>query len=183
MSYVLFISENVLKDSGPINGNVDMEHLLPHVKNAQRIRIHPHLGTSLYEKLKADITAGTLVGNYKTLVEDYIQSSLVQWSTYQALPYLRFRIMNNGVVSKNADNSTAIGSSEFNSLREEIRNTAEYFDQRLISHLCNNPTLYPEYNTNTGEQLDPSHTAFYSGLNLESERDGYTTLDNYLHIH
>ena len=72
MSYVLFISEAKLKDSTAINLNVDPQILLPYVLQAQRIYIEPKLGTDLYQKLEAEITAGTLTGAYKTLVDEYI---------------------------------------------------------------------------------------------------------------
>ncbi len=36
MSYVLFISENKIKDSTAIGGNVDMEFMLPYIKVAQK---------------------------------------------------------------------------------------------------------------------------------------------------
>ena len=62
MAYVLFISEAKLKDSTAINLNVDPQILLPYVLQAQRIYIEPKLGTTLYQKLEAEITAGTLTG-------------------------------------------------------------------------------------------------------------------------
>ena len=39
MSYVLFISENKLKDSTAIGGNVDIEFILPYLKVAQKKHI------------------------------------------------------------------------------------------------------------------------------------------------
>ena len=69
-NYVLFINEDKLKDSTAINGNVDVEYLLPYIRTAQREIIECKLGTDLYEKLEADITAGSLAGNYKKLVDD-----------------------------------------------------------------------------------------------------------------
>ena len=104
MAYVLFISENKLKDSTAINGNVDIEYILPYVKVAQKKYIETKLGTDLFEKLQTDITASTLTGNYQTLVDDYIQDALVHWAFYECLPFLRFKVMNNNIVSKTAEN-------------------------------------------------------------------------------
>ena len=53
MSYVLFISEDRLKDSTAINMNVDVNLLLPYVRQSQRIRVEPALGSPLYNKLKS----------------------------------------------------------------------------------------------------------------------------------
>ena len=60
MSYVLFISENKLKQSTAINMNVDVEFLLPYVRQSQKLYIEPLLGTKLYQKLETEISAGNL---------------------------------------------------------------------------------------------------------------------------
>lgn len=171
MSYVLFISENKIKDSTAIGGNVDNEFLLPYIKVAQKKYIETKLGTDLFVKLQNDITAGTLTGAYKTLVDDYIQDALVHWSFYESLPFLRYKVMNNNVVQKNAENSTPLTREEAQDLREEIRNTAEFYTERLIDYIKHNTASYPEYNTNTGADVNPDRNAFYSGMNLEYDRN------------
>ena len=52
MAYVLFISENKLKESTAINMNVDIDLLLPYVRQAQKLYVEPKLGTDLYKKLE-----------------------------------------------------------------------------------------------------------------------------------
>ena len=103
MSYVLFISEDKLKDSTAINLNVDVELLLPYVRQAQKLYVETKLGTDLTQKLKDLITAGTIgnVGNeaYKTLVDDYIGDMLPNWAFYHAIPFLRFKIENGNIYS------------------------------------------------------------------------------------
>ena len=51
---VLFISEETIKNSTTINGNVDVEMLLPYIKVAQDIHVQQVLGTDLYDKLQVD---------------------------------------------------------------------------------------------------------------------------------
>ena len=65
MAYVLFISEERLKDSTTIGLNVDTELLLPYIKQSQKLYVETKLGTDLNQKLKDLITAGTVnnVGN------------------------------------------------------------------------------------------------------------------------
>lgn len=172
MSYVLFISENTLKDSTAINGNVDVEFLLPYVKVAQKKYVETKLGTDLFAKLQADITASTLTGDYKTLVDDYIQDMLVHWSFFECLPYLRYKVSNNNIVQKSAENSTPLTREEAFDLREEVRNTAEFYTNRMIEYIIHNTSNFPEYSTNTGAHVKPSKNAYYSGLNIES---GYKT--------
>ena len=181
-NYVLFVSENKLKDSTAINGNVDVEFLLPYIKVAQTKYIHTKLGTDLYEKLQADITASTLTGAYKTLVDDYIGDSLVHWGFYECLPFLRFKVSNGNIYAKTSETGTALSTEEASSLREEVRNTAEFYTQRLIDYIKNNLSSFPEYSTNTGADISPDRDAYYSGMNLEigQEQKRGITIDNFL---
>jgi len=181
-NYVLFISENKLKDSTAIGGNVDMEFILPYIRTAQKKYIEYLLGTDLFSKLQSDITAGSLSGVYQTLVDDYIQDCLIHYSFYEAFPFLRHKIMNNNVVSKTAENAETLSREEAQDLREEIRNTAEFYGERLVRYLKNNTSSYPEYSTNTGADVSPSKEAFYTGMNLEDTRHGQgkLTLDDFL---
>jgi len=186
MAYVLFISEAKLKDSTAINLNVDVELLLPYVRQAQKLYVETKLGTDLTQKLKDLITAGTIgnVGNeaYKTLVDDYIGDMLPNWAFYHAIPFLRFKIENGNIYSKTSETGTALSTEEAQHLREEVRNTAEYYTERLIDYVCNNTSSFPEYNTNSGSDVNPDQNAYYNGMNLERPmRQGTKlTLRNFL---
>ena len=186
MAYVLFISELKLKDSTAINLNVDPEILLPYVLQAQRIYIEPKLGTTLYEKLESLITAGTIgnVGNepYKTLVDEYIGDCLPSWAFHMCIPYLRFKTENGNIYSKTSETGTALSTEEAQHLREEVRNNAEYFTERMIKFITNNLTDFPEYSTNTGADISPDRNAFYNNMNLERPMQQGTrlTLRNFL---
>ena len=184
--YVLFISEDKLKDSTAINLNVDVNLLLPYVRQAQKLYVETKLGTDLNQKLKDLIVAGTLgdVANaaYKTLIDDYIGDMLPNWAFYHAIPFLRFKIENGNIYSKTSETGTALSTEEAQHLREEIRNTAEYYTERLISYLCNNNSLFPEFSTNTGSDVEPNRNAYYNGMNLERPQNQGTrlTLRNFL---
>ena len=186
MSYVLFISEAKLKDSTSINLNVDVELLLPYVRQAQKLYVETKLGTDLNQKLKDLIVAGTvnLPANaaYKTLLDDYVGDTLPNWTFYHAIPFLRFKIENGNIYSKTSETGNALSTEESQHLREEVRNTAEYYTERMISYLCNNNSLFPEYSTNTGSDVDPDRNAYYNGMNLERPQEQGTklTLQNFL---
>jgi len=186
MSYVLFISEAKLKDSTAINLNVDPNTILPYIFQAQRIYIEPKLGTTLYQKLETLITAGTIgnVGNeaYKTLVDEYIGDCLPSWAFHMCIPYLRFKTENGNIYSKTSETGNALSTEEAQHLREEVRNNAEYFTERMIQYITNNITLFPEYNTNSGADISPDQNAYYNGMNLERPmRQGTKlTLRNFL---
>ena len=182
MAYVLFISENKLKESTAINMNVDVDLIKPHILVAQKIYLEPKLGSDLYQKLEADITAGTLTGVYKTLVDEYIGDMLPHWGFFNLIPYLRFKVENGNIYSKTSETGTALSTEEAQHLREEVRNTAEYYTERLILHLKNNISSFPEYSTNSGEDISPDKNAYYAGMNLErpSQQDTKLRLRNFL---
>ena len=186
MAYVLFISEAKLKDSTAINLNVDPNTILPYILQAQRIYIEPKLGTDLYQKLESLITAGTIgnVGNeaYKTLVDEFIGDCLPSWAFHMCIPYLRFKTENGNIYSKTSETGNALSTEEAQHLREEVRNNAEYFTERMIQYITNNISSFPEYNTNSGADISPDQNAYYNGMNLERPmRQGTKlTLRNFL---
>ena len=55
-NYVLFISEDKLKDTTSIGNSVDVEYLLSSIRTAQKKYIEILLGTDLVEKLQSDVT-------------------------------------------------------------------------------------------------------------------------------
>ena len=185
MAYILLISEQKLKDSTAIAQNLDTEILLPYVRQAQKLYVESKLGTKLTDKLKDLVKNGTLgnVGNenYKTLVDDYIGDMLPNWAFYHAVPFLRFKVENGNIYSKTSETGNSLTTEESQHLREEIRNTAEYYSERMIDYVRQNISFFPEYNTNTGADVDPDPNAYYNGMNLERPRQGTElTLRNFL---
>ena len=185
MAYILLISEQKLKESTAIAQNLDTEILLPYVRQAQKLYVESKLGTKLTDKLKDLVKNGTLgnVGNenYKTLVDDYIGDMLPNWAFYHAVPFLRFKVENGNIYSKTSETGVSLTTEESQHLREEIRNTAEYYTERMIDYVRQNISFYPEYNTNTGADVDPDPNAYYNGMNLERPRQGTElTLRNFL---
>lgn len=172
MSYVLFISEQKLKDSTAINLNVDVDILLPFVREAQKLYVETALGTQLTQKLKNEIIAGTLAGAYKTLVDEYIGDMLPGYSLYHAIPYLRHKVENGNIYNKSSETGTALTTAEAQSFREEVLNTASYYRERLIDYIRNNISSFPEFSTNSGADVSPSSENYYSNMNLDMPKQG-----------
>ena len=167
---VLFISEETIKNSTTINGNVDAELLLPYIKVSQDIHVQQLLGTDLYDVLQ-DKIAGTggasLAGNYKILVDEYIQPVLIHYSLYECVPFLSYKIMNKDIVRKISETSTPASLEDIKYMRNIIVNTAQFYAERLVEYLKNNTSLFPEFSTNSGADMSPSNEAYFNGMNLE----------------
>ena len=64
MATALFINRTDLVKNSILDGNTDTDKFIQFIKVAQQINIQNYLGTDLYNKISADILAGTLTGNY-----------------------------------------------------------------------------------------------------------------------
>lgn len=162
---VLFISETYVKNNSLIDENVDVRLILPSIRDAQELRIHPILGTPLYEDLKTKITGGTLTANDITLLDSYIAPSMLQWTMYECSASMLFKYRNKSVSTKSSENSQPIDFQDLQFLRDEWKNKAEERDKRLINYLCDNDNLYPKYNESS-DDLHPKKTAYQTSFYL-----------------
>ena len=163
MSKALFITRHDISVFTAANGNIDNDKLLPFINQAQDIHIQNYLGTDLYNKIQADIVASSLTGNYLTLVNDYIKDMLLHWSMVEYLPYAGINIANGGIYTKNPENSTALTKEHVDSLIERSRTTAQFYTNRFIDYMSFNQTLFPEYNSNSNDDISPDTTADFGG--------------------
>ena len=121
---VLFISENYVKNNSLIDENVDVRLILPSIRDSQELRIHPILGTPLYEDLKTKISGGTLTADDITLLDNYIAPSMLQWTMYECSASMLFKYRNKSVATKSSENSQPIDFQNLQFLRDEWKNKA-----------------------------------------------------------
>jgi hypothetical protein len=107
------------------------------------------------EKIKTDIDADTLDGNYQILVEQYIFKALAWWVMVDVIPKLTYKYLNGTLGQYSSDDVTAISDQQMKDEIARAKSTAEYYTQRLVDYLCYNSALFPEYTTNSGLQRSP----------------------------
>jgi len=181
IQHTLFISSTRLKKDTALGGSVDDNLIMPYILLAQDMNILPVLGTDLYDKIKSDVQGGTLTGAYKTLVETYIQPALVQFAFSTLAPYLRLRFSNNSVVVMGAtEQSSSASYDDIKPLMETATDAAEFYRQRLIDYLRNNSSLFSEYSSNSGADLDPTTNNYFAGIQLEPVRPMSGRLKSFL---
>ena len=163
MAKALFITRNDLVTFTSANGNLDPDKFLPYIRLAQDIHIQNYLGTDLYEKIEADIIAGSLAGVYLTLLENYIKSMLVYWAMVEYLPYSGVNITNGGIYTQNPENATALDKERVDFLIENSRTTAQHYTNRFIEHMNFNQSTYPEYTSNSNGDISPDTQADFAG--------------------
>ena len=181
IQHTLYISATRLKKDSAIGGSVDDNLIMPYILLAQDMQILPILGTDLDAKLKTEIQGGTLDNQYKTLVEDYIQPALVQFSFVSLVPYLRLRFVNNAVVVMGAtDQSSSASYEDLEPVMNTATDAAEFYRQRCIDYLRDNTSSFPEYSSNTGADLDPTVNNYFAGINLEPTAPRSNRLKSFL---
>ena len=163
MATALFIKLEDLVRSTALGGNVDTDKFIQWIKVAQEIHIQNYLGTDLYNKISADIIAGTLAGNYLSLVNTYIQPMLIHFAMMEYLPFAAYTIANGGVYKHNSENSTSVEKGEVDFLVEKERKIAEYYTQRFVDYMSFNQDLFTEYNSNTNNDIYPDKDIQRSG--------------------
>ena len=150
----LFIKDEDLKRNTILDGNVDTDKFKPYVKIAQEIHIQNYLGTDLYKRLQTGIISDDLTVNEETLI-GYIQNALIHWAAVDYLPFAAYTVGNGGVYKHLPENAVQVEKDEVDRLVQAERDFAQYYTQRMIDYLCDNSTLYPEYSSNTDNDINP----------------------------
>lgn len=161
MAEALLITRKDIVKFTAMNGNIDTDKFIQYVKIAQDKHIENYLGTDLLEAIKTKITGSTLTGDYLTLVNEWVKPCLIHWSMVEFLPFSSYTIANKGVFKHTSENSESASKEEIDYLLEKERNTAQYYTERLIEYLSfNAPSKFPEYYTNTNEEVHPDKDIF-----------------------
>ena len=155
MATALFISRTDLVKNSILDGNVDTDKFIQFIKISQEIHIQNYLGSKLYDKIYADIIAGTLTGDYLSLVTDYLQPMLIHYAMMDYLPFAAYQIKNGGVFKHSSENSETVSKDEIDFLTKKQRDFAEYYTRRFIDYICFNSNKFPEYNNNTETDIYP----------------------------
>jgi hypothetical protein len=163
MATALFINRTDLVKNSIIDGNVDTDKFIQFIKIAQQIDIQNLLGTDLYNKISADIVAGTLAGNYLSLVNTYVQPTLIWFAQMNYIPFAAYQIKNGGVFKHTSETAQNVDKNEVDYLVAKAREYANYYSTRLVDYLSFNDNLFPEYNSNTNEDIDPDTDTTYKG--------------------
>jgi len=149
---VVFFCYIIIIKRAPIGGNIDPEKLVPFIKTAQDKYIWIILGSALYFYLQDNIAAETVAPPYTELLEIYIKDTLVHYAVVEALPFLAYTIANAGIFKNtNPDQATTPDKRDVDFLLQKELQTAQFYAERLVTHLIANNNSYPQYNATTGK--------------------------------
>ena len=173
----IFIGSQYLRDNSIINDNVDSKVLEPLIRVTQDKYIQSTIGTPLYEKMIQLVEAANpalpspvpVTGDYKILLEDYIIPVLVQYTVYEAVPFMNFKFRNKSISKQASDNSTPADLAELYYIRDNVLSTAQFYAERMSVYLCKNSNLFPEYHASTTD-LSPDPNNSFNGIHIPRKR-------------
>jgi hypothetical protein len=163
MATALFISRTDLVKNSILDGNVDTDKFIQFIKVAQQIDIQNLLGTDLYNKIGQDIIDDTLTGDYLTLVNSYVQPTLIWFAQMNYIPFAAYQIKNGGVFKHSSETAQNVEKNEVDYLVSKAREYANYYSTRMVDYLCFNDNLFPEYRSNTNEDISPDTDTTFNG--------------------
>jgi hypothetical protein len=156
MATALFINRNDLVKNTIIDGNVQADKLMHFIEIAQEIHVQNYLGTDLYTKLQTMITNDTISGTvYETLLVNHVQPMVIHFAMVDFLPFAAYQIKQGGIFKHVSENAETVDKNEVDYLVEKERTLAEYYTRRFIQFMDFNQSSYPEYTSNTNDDIYP----------------------------
>ena len=176
----LLVSEQRLKQWTNLDSNVRVEDITPWIISAQDVYMQTSLGTKFLDRIKAGIIANDLNADEQLLLDDYIAPTLMQYSLYLMYPGIKYKIVEKGLVSGNAEDTDATTLEELKYLRQTTLDLAEFYDARLRESLCDVPAgTFPEYASQTSDDgmVAEKGTPYFGGLvtNINRYEKRYNT--------
>tara|TARA_R100001460_G_scaffold7_2_gene29 strand:+ start:215 stop:721 length:507 start_codon:yes stop_codon:yes gene_type:complete len=165
MATQLFINRTDLVRNSILDGNVDTDKFIQFIKIAQEIHIQNYMGTDLYNGLSAAIPNIDQPANarWKTLLNDYIVPMVIWFAQVDYLPFAAYQVRNGGVFKHRSENADTVSKEEVDYLVEKARTNAEWYSRRFIDFMSFNQTTYPEYTSNSNDDIYPSYDATFNG--------------------
>lgn len=163
MATALFINRTDLVRNSIIDGNVDLNKFIQFIKIAQEIDIRNLTGTDLYNRISTDIENGTLTGDYLTLVQDYIQPMLIWFAQVNYIPFAAYQIKQGGIYKHTSETAETVNKNEVDYLVSKAREYANYYSTRFVDYMCFNQSLFPEYTSNTNDDISPDRDTTFNG--------------------
>jgi phosphatidate phosphatase APP1 len=164
----LFIDQQFIKNTTPINENVDMKLLEMATLEAQELHLLESIGTGLYNDLADKILNDTLTNDDQVLMSIYITPMLKYWVMVEGLPMMLFKMTNKSISTSTSDNSQPVQYEDMKYLMNQAKAKAEVYTQRMIKYLQANISKFPLfYNAgNTIDTIFPSKERFTTNWNL-----------------
>lgn len=144
MKEIYLISPTTIKSYSNLNDNTHEKFIVESIKEAQTVGLQPVIGSALLNKLKENISAGTLSGQYKTLVDDYVSYYLIYQTVARLIPVVQFKVDNLGIFVTEDTNTQTLSFKDTFAMKDYYQSQADFYLKRLTEYLKVNRSLFPE---------------------------------------
>jgi hypothetical protein len=165
MATQLFINRTDLVRNSIMDGNISTDKFIQFVKIAQEIDVQQIMGTDLYNGLSAAMPniEDSSNARWKTILDDYIVPMLIWYAQSNYYPFAAYQVKQGGVFKHTSENSISVDKNEVDFLVEKARTNAEWYSRRFIDFMSFNQATYPEYTSNSNDDIYPSYDSTFNG--------------------
>jgi len=148
-----------------MDGNISTDKFIQFVKIAQEIDVQQIMGTDLYNGLSAAMPniEDSSNARWKTILDDYIVPMLIWYAQSNYYPFAAYQVKQGGVFKHTSENSISVDKNEVDFLVEKARTNAEWYSRRFIDFMSFNQATYPEYTSNSNDDIYPSYDSTFNG--------------------
>jgi hypothetical protein len=166
-----WINNSFLKSVTPLSNNIDVNEISSHIETAQLINIREILGKLLYDDLNTKILANTL-DSQETELYDILKYAIAYRASEIAIPFLSIKLRSKGAVRLQDETAQPASLEELKYLRHELKNKAEYFEQRSKDFLYQYSPDFPlwlSYSAGQQQIYPNTDTSYDSDIYLDEE--------------
>ena len=111
-------------------------------------------------------------GAYKDLLDLYIAPCLVEYTTLVYIPLTAMKMRNKGIQRQTGAESETVPVTDLSYLEQTVRDSSQFYAQRLIKYLLANIQLFPEYYqyTTTIDDVPPAGGDYFSGIEFNTRK-------------
>lgn len=168
MEVVLIISPKLVLERTTAHTNLDEKLIFPEIKAAQDMYIRPMLGSVLFDKIIADISADDLAGDYLDIWERFLVDAVCNYVLSETPEGLNYQFWNKGLTTKTTEDSTSPSMQEMYAIVRKYKNRAEHYTNACRLYIIQNITKFPEYYAPGGiDRVQPDRSSFTLPIYLD----------------
>lgn len=173
--YANFIDVDYVFETTTIDSNVDATLINKLIRKSQDIDIQQTIGRDLYVKLMNIVFDGTIKSDpnnihYYDLLCNQIRICQAYYIKLHSISEIQYHLTNKSVVTKNSEFSQVADKTDITNIENKARSDAQFYGERIIEEIYNNPGWYPEFYTVNGiKRIQAKNNNYFGGIYLPNK--------------
>ncbi len=89
--------------------------------------------------------------------------TIIWFAQVNYIPFAAYQIKNGGVFKHSSETAENVNKTEVDYLVGKAREYANYYSTRLVDYLCFNQSKFPEYTSNSDNDISPDTDTVFNG--------------------